>query len=215
MGRAVVPDRQPGLGFLSRCWPPSLTPLPTGRRWCPACSGMIAVNTQAGFPRRFRSPACWPVRCGSTASLWKPPRALAGIMPVLVLPLTAPPSSASIMFLILGQPLAAATTGLTNWLNGLSKRGTHWRAARPDGGLRPGEGRVRFRRRRPVDRSETALMIMAAVMAAGMTPPLSLAHGRPEEPVHRRRAENGWPPGCWAPVDHRGRDPFAAADPPW
>ncbi len=41
-------------------------------------------------------------------------------MPVVIIPLLASLIVGGLMFLVLGRPLAAITTGLTDWLNGLS-----------------------------------------------------------------------------------------------
>ncbi|MEQ3552027.1 fructose-specific PTS transporter subunit EIIC [Pseudonocardia nematodicida] len=183
--------------------------------------GMIAVQTGAGFLGGLVA----GLLAGAVIyglKLWQPPRALAGIMPVLVLPLIGTAVVGAIMFLVVGQPLAAATTGLTNWLNGLS--GTNALLLGALLGLM-----MAFDMGGPVNKaayafavaglstgSETALMIMAAVMAAGMVPPLALALAtvvrknlftKPEQ-------ENGraaWLLG--ASFITEGAIPFAAADP--
>nr|WP_255426927.1 fructose-specific PTS transporter subunit EIIC [Pseudonocardia sp. C8] len=183
--------------------------------------GMIAVNTQAGFLGGLVA----GLLAGAVIyglKLWKPPRALAGIMPVLVLPLIGTAVVGTIMFLILGQPLAAATTGLTNWLNGLSGANAVLLGALL--GLM-----VAFDMGGPVNKaayafavaglstgSETALMIMAAVMAAGMTPPLSLALATAVRKnlftgVERENGRAAWLLG--ASFITEGAIPFAAADP--
>ncbi len=88
------------------------------------------------------------------------PRWLRGLMPVVIIPLVASLVVGLLMFLLLGRPLAAITSGLTNWLGGMSGTsvivlGSH---PRPDDVLRPrrpgeqGGLRVRHRgaqRRRP------------------------------------------------------------------
>ncbi|BBG05212.1 MULTISPECIES: PTS fructose transporter subunit IIC [Pseudonocardia] len=183
--------------------------------------GMIAVQTGAGFLGGLVA----GLLAGAVImglKLWQPPRALAGIMPVLVLPLIGTAVVGTVMFLVVGQPLAAATTGLTNWLNGLS--GTNALLLGALLGLM-----MAFDMGGPVNKaayafavaglstgSETALMIMAAVMAAGMVPPLALALAtvvrknlftKPEQ-------ENGraaWLLG--ASFITEGAIPFAAADP--
>ena len=48
------------------------------------------------------------------------PRWLSGLMPVVIIPLVASLVVGLLMFLLLGRPLAAITSGLTNWLNGMS-----------------------------------------------------------------------------------------------
>ena len=42
-------------------------------------------------------------------------------MPVVIIPLLATLISSGIMVMLLGRPLAAALTGLGNWLNGLTR----------------------------------------------------------------------------------------------
>ena len=60
------------------------------------------------------------------------PQWFRGLMPVVVIPLLASLIVGLLMFLLLGRPLAAITSGLTNWLNGLSggvgdpARGSSW-----------------------------------------------------------------------------------------
>ena len=51
---------------------------------------------------------------------WKVPAAVRGIMPVVVIPLLSTLIVGILMFVVLGPPLAALTTGLTNWLTGRS-----------------------------------------------------------------------------------------------
>ncbi|MBP2371853.1 PTS fructose transporter subunit IIC [Pseudonocardia parietis] len=183
--------------------------------------GMIAVDTQAGFLGGLVA----GLLAGALIyglKLWQPPRALAGIMPVLVLPLIGTAIVGTVMFLLLGQPLAAATTGLTNWLNSLS--GTNAILLGALLGLM-----VAFDMGGPVNKaayafavaglstgSETSLMIMAAVMAAGMTPPLALALATAlrRSQFSQIEQENGraaWLLG--ASFITEGAIPFAAADP--
>ncbi|OLL74747.1 PTS system protein [Pseudonocardia sp. Ae168_Ps1] len=181
--------------------------------------GMIAVNTQAGFLGGLVA----GLLAGAVIyglKLWQPPRALAGIMPVLVLPLIGTAVVGAIMFLVVGQPLAAATTGLTGWLNGLS--GTNAVLLGALLGLM-----MAFDMGGPVNKaayafavaglstgSETALLIMAAVMAAGMTPPLALASTVRKNLFTRAEQENGraaWLLG--ASFITEGAIPFAAGDP--
>ena len=81
------------------------------------------------------------------------PRWLRGLMPVVVIPLFASLAVGLLMFLLLGRPLAAITSGLTNWLGGMSGSSVHHprRDPRPDDVLRPRwpgqQGRLRVRHR--------------------------------------------------------------------
>ncbi|GAA1868731.1 fructose-specific PTS transporter subunit EIIC [Pseudonocardia alni subsp. carboxydivorans] len=183
--------------------------------------GMIAVNTHAGFLGGLVA----GLLAGAVIyglKLWQPPRALAGIMPVLVLPLIGTAVVGFIMFVLVGTPLAAATTGLTNWLNGLS--GTNAILLGALLGLM-----MAFDMGGPVNKaayafavaglstgSETALMIMAAVMAAGMTPPLALALATAVRKNLFTKAEQENGRAAWllgASFITEGAIPFAAADP--
>ena len=125
------------------------------------------------------------------------PRWLRGLMPVVIIPLVASLVVGLLMFLLLGRPLAAITSGLTNWLSGLS--GSSVILLGVILGLM-----MCFDLGGPVNKAAYAfataglnvadpasLRIMAAVMAAGMVPPLAMALAstvlRPE-PVHRAGA---------------------------
>ena len=48
------------------------------------------------------------------------PRAVAGIMPVVVIPLVSTLIVGFLMIAAIGQPIAAATRAMTDWLNGLN-----------------------------------------------------------------------------------------------
>jgi len=145
-----------------------------------------------------------------------------GLMPVVVIPLLASLIVGLLMFLLLGRPLAAITSGLTNWLNGLG------------GGSVIILGIILglmmcFDLGGPVNKAAYAfatagltiseprsLQIMAAVMAAGMVPPLAMALGTTVRPglFSEPERENGraaWLLG--ASFISEGAIPFAAADP--
>ena len=129
------------------------------------------------------------------------------------------------MFLLLGRPLAAITSGLTNWLSGMS--GTSVIILGIILGLM-----MCFDLGGPVNKAAYAfavaglnvadpasLRIMAAVMAAGMVPPLAMALATSVRPgaVHRAGAgERTAPPWLLGAVVHlrrchpvRGRRPAA------
>ena len=145
-----------------------------------------------------------------------------GLMPVVIIPLLASLIVGAAMFLVLGRPLAAITTGLTDWLNGLS------------GGSAVALGAILglmmcFDLGGPVNKAAYAfavagldvsnhasLQIMAAVMAAGMIPPLAMALSsmvRPAlySPAERENGKAAWLLG--ASFISEGAIPFAAADP--
>ena len=160
------------------------------------------------------------------AALWisrvNVPHWARGLMPVVVIPLFASLVVGLLMFLLLGRPLAAITSGLTNWLNGLS------------GGSVILLGIILglmmcFDLGGPVNKAAYAfataglniaepasLRIMAAVMAAGMVPPLAMALATTLRPglFSEPERENGraaWLLG--ASFISEGAIPFAAADP--
>jgi PTS system fructose-specific IIC component len=155
-------------------------------------------------------------------SKWNVPQWFRGLMPVVVIPLLASLIVGLLMFLLLGRPLAAITSGLTNWLNGLG------------GGSVIILGIILglmmcFDLGGPVNKAAYAfatagltiseprsLQIMAAVMAAGMVPPLAMALATTVRPglFSEPERENGraaWLLG--ASFISEGAIPFAAADP--
>ena len=155
-------------------------------------------------------------------SRWSVPQWFRGLMPVVVIPLLASLIVGLLMFLLLGRPLAAITSGLTNWLNGLG------------GGSVVILGIILglmmcFDLGGPVNKAAYAfataglsiaeprsLQIMAAVMAAGMVPPLAMALATTVRPglFSEPERENGraaWLLG--ASFISEGAIPFAAADP--
>ncbi|SDK09939.1 PTS system D-fructose-specific IIB component (F1P-forming), Frc family /PTS system D-fructose-specific IIC component (F1P-forming), Frc family [Actinopolyspora mzabensis] len=150
------------------------------------------------------------------------PSAVAGIMPVVVIPLFGSMVVGTLMFVVLGKPIAAAMTALTAWLNGLSGANAMLLGA-VLGGM------IAFDLGGPVNKvaytfavgglttgSETALEIMAAVMAAGMVPPLAMAlaatvHARSFSPGERESSRPAWLLG--ASFITEGAIPFAASDP--
>nr|WP_296770262.1 fructose-specific PTS transporter subunit EIIC [Rhodococcus sp. (in: high G+C Gram-positive bacteria)] len=155
-------------------------------------------------------------------SKWKIPALLRGLMPVVIIPLFATLIVGALMFLVLGKPLAAITSGLTNWLNGLT--GTSIIILGIILGLM-----MCFDLGGPVNKAAYAfataglsvtdtasLRIMAAVMAAGMVPPLALALASALRPKIFTEAERENGKAAWflgAAFISEGAIPFAAADP--
>jgi PTS system fructose-specific IIC component len=150
------------------------------------------------------------------------PRWLRGLMPVVIIPLVASLVVGLLMFLILGRPLAAITSGLTNWLGGMT--GTSVIVLGIVLGLM-----MCFDLGGPVNKAAYAfataglnvadpasLRIMAAVMAAGMVPPLAMALASTIRPglftePERENGRAAWLLG--ASFISEGAIPFAAADP--
>ncbi|MDT5068649.1 MAG: fructose system or component [Mycobacterium sp.] len=150
------------------------------------------------------------------------PRWLRGLMPVVIIPLVASLVVGLLMFLLLGRPLAAITSGLTSWLGGLS--GSSVILLGVILGLM-----MCFDLGGPVNKAAYAfataglnvadpatLRIMAAVMAAGMVPPLAMALASAVRPglftePERENGRAAWLLG--ASFISEGAIPFAAADP--
>jgi PTS system fructose-specific IIC component len=150
------------------------------------------------------------------------PRWLRGLMPVVIIPLVASLVVGLLMFLLLGRPLAAMTSGLTHWLGGLS--GSSVIVLGIILGLM-----MCFDLGGPVNKAAYAfataglnvadpssLRIMAAVMAAGMVPPLAMALASTVRPrlftePERENGRAAWLLG--ASFISEGAIPFAAVDP--
>jgi PTS system fructose-specific IIC component len=152
------------------------------------------------------------------------PRWLRGLMPVVIIPLVASIVASGLMIVVLGGPIAALSTALNDWLAGLSG------AAAVVLGLILG-AMMGFDLGGPVNKvaysfavaglgaatvdNQSPLMVMAAVMAAGMVPPLALALAtvidrRLFTPVERENGKAAWLLG--AAFISEGAIPFAAAD---
>ncbi|NKX50946.1 PTS lactose transporter subunit IIC, partial [Arthrobacter deserti] len=153
------------------------------------------------------------------------PRWLRGLMPVVIIPLLASIVASGAMFLFLGGPIAALTAGLNGWLSGMT--GTSAVILGVILGLM-----MCFDLGGPVNKvaysfavaglgagsiaNQAPWQIMAAVMAAGMVPPLAMALATV---LDRRRfslaeRENG--KAAWllgASFISEGAIPFAAAGP--
>ena len=152
------------------------------------------------------------------------PRWLRGLMPVVIIPLVASIVASGLMIVVLGGPIAALSTALNDWLAGLSG------AAAVVLGLILG-AMMGFDLGGPVNKvaysfavaglgaatleNQAPLMVMAAVMAAGMVPPLAMALAtvldrRLFTPVERENGKAAWLLG--AAFISEGAIPFAAAD---
>ncbi|MEU9594135.1 fructose-specific PTS transporter subunit EIIC [Streptomyces sp. NPDC048219] len=152
------------------------------------------------------------------------PAALRGIMPVVVIPLISSAVVGFLMFVVIGKPIASAQKAMTDWLSGLSGANAVLLGALL--GLM-----MCFDLGGPVnkvayafatagiavsDPSDSAMKIMAAVMAAGMVPPLAMAlattvRGRLFDATERENGKAAWVLG--ASFISEGAIPFAAADP--
>ncbi|MCT9083314.1 PTS fructose transporter subunit IIABC [Streptomyces fulvoviolaceus] len=185
--------------------------------------GMIASNIAAGF---LGGLAAGLLAGGVVLAIQriKIPPVLRGIMPVVVIPLISSIVVGFLMFVVIGKPIAEAQKGMTDWLSGLS--GTNAVLLGILLGLM-----MCFDLGGPVnkvayafatagiavqDPSDSAMKIMAAVMAAGMVPPLGMALATTvrKKLFTQTERENGkaaWVLG--ASFISEGAIPFAAADP--
>jgi PTS system fructose-specific IIC component len=155
-------------------------------------------------------------------SRWNVPQWFRGLMPVVVIPLLASLIVGLLMFLLLGRPLAAITAGLTNWLNGLGGGSVLILGVILglmmcfDLGGPVNKAAYAFATAGLTISEPRSLQIMAAVMAAGMVPPLAMALATTLRPrlFSEPERENGraaWLLG--ASFISEGAIPFAAADP--
>ncbi|GAA2173558.1 fructose-specific PTS transporter subunit EIIC [Agrococcus versicolor] len=156
---------------------------------------------------------------------WNVPRWLAGLMPVVLIPLLASIIASGLMVVVLGGPIAALTTGLGDFLNSLSGTGVVLL------GLLLGT-MMAIDLGGPINKVAYSFavanlatgspenpgpwMIMAAVMAAGMVPPLAMALAtvvdrRLFSAAERENGKAAWLLG--AAFISEGAIPFAAADP--
>jgi fructose PTS system EIIBC or EIIC component len=180
--------------------------------------GGIAAGLLGGFT------ALW-------VSRWAVPPGLRHVLPVVVTPLVSTLLTGAALVVVLGRPLRAVSTGLAAWLDGLG--GLNLVVLGVVLGLMMG-----FDLGGPVNKvaytfataglaatstsaargapGATSLEVMAAVMAAGMTPPLGMAlasavRGRLFSEPERESGRAGWLLG--ASFITEGAIPFAVADP--
>lgn len=153
---------------------------------------------------------------------WKVPRILASLMPVVIIPLLTSLFMGLTMFLLLGRPLESVMTGLTDWLSSLS--GSSAVVLGIILGLM-----MCFDLGGPVNKAaylfataglstgdEASMQIMAAVMAAGMVPPIAMslatfARQKLFTPAEQENGKSAWLLGL--SFISEGAIPFAAADP--
>ncbi len=180
--------------------------------------GLIANEIGAGFLGGIAA----GLLAGAVIILLKKiklPGGFGRLMPILVYPLVGCLVVGALMIVVVGQPIATATTGLENWLGSLE--GTNAILL----GIILGS-MMAFDMGGPVNKAAYAFAIaglaggafapMAAVMAAGMVPPLALAlatavRGRLFTPAEQRAGQANWVMG--ASFITEGAIPFAAADP--
>ncbi|MEU2674541.1 fructose-specific PTS transporter subunit EIIC [Streptomyces sp. NPDC007164] len=147
---------------------------------------------------------------------------LRGIMPVLVIPLIASAVVGFLMFIVVGKPIASLQRALTDGLNGLSGSNAIILGIVLglmmcfDMGGPLNKVAYAFAVGGLADPTPGSLKVMAAVMAAGMVPPLAMAlattvRGRLFSRTERENGRAAWVLG--ASFISEGAIPFAAADP--
>jgi PTS system fructose-specific IIC component len=153
---------------------------------------------------------------------FKVPRWLAGLMPVVIIPLVTTLAVGIVMYFFLGAPLAALTTNLTAGLNSLSGASAILLGVILglmmcfDLGGPVNKAAYLFATAGLAAATTASFQVMAAVMAAGMVPPLAMALATTlrKNLFTEVELENGraaWLLG--ASFISEGAIPFAAADP--
>lgn len=189
-------------------------------------AGAVAVLMNAGFIGGIVG----GLLAGVTAwwiATWRVPAWLRGLMPVVIIPLLASIVASGLMVLFLGRPIATLMEWLNVWLNDLAGTAgivvvgvvlglmmcfdlggpiNKVAYAFAVAGLAAGSAE-----------NPTPYLIMGAVMAAGMVPPLAMALASTVlarnlfPPVERENGKAAWLLG--AAFISEGAIPFAAADP--
>jgi PTS system fructose-specific IIC component len=183
--------------------------------------GAIAVTVHAGF---LGGLVAGLLAGGVVMALKKiqVPKAMRGIMPVVVYPLLGSIVVGVLMYVVVGKPIAAATSGLTHWLNSLSGASALLLGALLglmmafDMGGPVNKAAYAFAVGGLTTGATASLQIMAAVMAAGMVPPLALALASTVRKKLFTEAERENGRAAWllgASFITEGAIPFAAADP--
>src|SRR5699024_1778873 len=153
---------------------------------------------------------------------WNTPRWLSSLMPVVLIPLLGSLVVGLLMYLLLGRPLAALTSGLENWLNGMTGSSVILLGVILglmmcfDLGGPVNKAAYAFATAGLAVDNPASLRIMAAVMAAGMVPPLALGLATVVRSrlFSRAERENGRAAFLLgASFISEGAIPFAAADP--
>ena len=183
--------------------------------------GAVAVAIEAGFLGGLVAGLLAGAVVMAIQRVHVPPT-LRGIMPVVVIPLISAGVVGFLMFVVLGKPIAVLQRALTDWLSGLS--GTNavllgillGLMMCVDLGGPVNKVAYAFAVGGLSEPTDGSLKIMAAVMAAGMVPPLAMAlattvRGRLFTRTERENGKAAWVLG--ASFVSEGAIPFAAADP--
>lgn len=181
--------------------------------------GMLASSIGAGFLGGIVSGFIAGYFVAWFSSILKLPRGLEGLKPILILPLVGSAVTGLLMIYVVGTPVKIALDALTAWLSGMQETSALVL------GLILG-AMMAFDMGGPINKSAYAFSVglidaglyapMAAVMAAGMTPPLGLALAtvlfKDRFTAEEREAgKAAWVLG--ASFITEGAIPFAAKDP--
>ncbi|MET4924916.1 fructose-specific PTS transporter subunit EIIC [Streptomyces sp. PSRA5] len=183
--------------------------------------GSIALTINAGF---LGGLAAGLIAGGTVMAIQrvKVPAALRGIMPVVVIPLISSAVVGFLMFLVVGKPIAELQKALTDWLSGLSGANAVILGVVLglmmcfDLGGPLNKVAYAFAVGGLANPNDGSLKVMAAVMAAGMVPPLAMAlatvvRGGLFTRTERENGKAAWVLG--GSFITEGAIPFAAADP--
>ncbi|NLW60428.1 MAG: PTS fructose transporter subunit IIC [Firmicutes bacterium] len=181
-------------------------------------AGMLAANIGAGFLGGLIG----GLLAGYVAlwiKNWPVPKSLSKLMPVLIIPLLSSAIVGLLMVVVIGLPIKGIMDALTTWLRGMSTGSSVVL------GIILGL-MMAFDMGGPVNKvayafglamiSENILEPHAAIMAAGMTPPLGLALATVLAPHKYTKREIDAGKAAWimgASFITEGAIPFAAADP--
>ncbi|PJN04092.1 PTS lactose transporter subunit IIC [Streptomyces sp. CB01201] len=183
--------------------------------------GAIALDIKAGF---LGGLAAGLIAGAVVMAIQKVkiPVSLRGIMPVVVIPLISSAVVGFLMFLVIGEPISKLQSALTSWLNGLNGANVIVLGVILglmmcfDLGGPLNKVAYTFAIGGLADGTAGSFKVMAAVMAAGMIPPLSMAlattvRGRLFTRTERENGKAAWVLG--ASFVTEGAIPFAAVDP--
>lgn len=183
--------------------------------------GALSVAIGAGFIGGLVT----GILCGLIA-MWLAslgaPRWLSGLMPVAIIPLVTTLVVGSLMLMLLGRPLAAVMTGLQSWLTGMTGSSAILLGIVLglmmcfDLGGPVNKAAYLFATAGLSSATDASYQIMAAVMAAGMVPPLAMALSTALRPRLYTSAERQNGTAAWllgASFISEGAIPFAASDP--
>lgn len=181
--------------------------------------GMLAASIGAGFLGGIVSGFIAGYSTALLKKYIKLPSSLEGLLPVLILPFLASAITGLLMIFVIGPPVSLALNWLTNWLQGMQE------TAAVVLGLILG-AMMAFDMGGPVNKAAYTFSVgllsseiyrpMAAVMAAGMVPPLGLALATVLFKSRFSQDEREAGKAAWvmgASFITEGAIPFAAKDP--